>query len=122
MEIDGMEFEDTVGSGETKYYKPDQLPTGKNFLVGKFVGTFEDQFGHTNYKLLTKEGITAVLNHCGSLAHKMQAVNQGDWVAVQYLGKQKLEKGKFKGRDFHAVDVKVSHQKMEENKSDEIPF
>lgn len=113
MEIDGTNFKPVTTSG-IKYVKPSELPT-KEPLVGTYLGVVESQYGK-NYKFTDKMGGTLVVNGCGSLHNAMANVKEGTLVALTYGGKQKLNSGKFKGKEFHQVTVSVAET------GDGIPF
>jgi len=73
-------------------------------VEGTFVEMFADKFGNPAYKLTSSEG-EVIVNSCGSMKNAMEQVQPGDYIKFKYLGVSKLESGKFKGSDFHRVQV-----------------
>ena len=55
------------------------------------------------------------LNSSGSLNHKMEEVAEGTPIRVEYHGTDIMEKGKFKGKEFHSLKVySAKSQSVEE--------
>ncbi len=95
----------------------------KNWVEGEYIqgvltGTSVDNYNKTNWHIqITEtniededeiiEGVTIGLNSCGSLDFKMVQVAEGETVYIEYNGKGELTKGKFAGKEFHEVIVKV---------------
>lgn len=98
-----------------------------DILVGTFKGTQIDGYEKDNYlievedafftdkaaqKKLTKVGAkgekTVIgLNHTGKLALAMKQASVGDIIQVEYRGLDTIQKGKFKGKDVHDMDVDI---------------
>jgi len=90
-----------------------------DYLVGKYISESEDNFGNPNYKVevleasfddgtAPKAGSNFSFNSSGSLKRAMGSIEVGDVVKVIYKGEGIIEKGKFKGKPFHNMEVLVS--------------
>jgi len=92
----------------------------EEFVIGKFLGTREDQYGKTNVELEVEEvnfdlvnqndnpltkGKKLVLNSCGALDNKVDEFEKGMFVRVEYTGEITLTKGPYKGKKAHTVEV-----------------
>jgi len=125
MNIEGMEF--VPVATDITYIKPVDLPTDGKFFVGQYKETFEGQFG-ANHKFLKKDGGVTVVNGCGSLNMSMENVEPGTWVAITFVGKKELKKGKFAGKLFNDVQVclcKEPKVELTDDKTvsgDDIPY
>ena len=132
MIIDGEEFINSKGNYE--YIKPKDLPSNGKYKVGKYLDTSIDSYGYPQYRFQEDSGNFFVVNNCGSLARAMKEVPHGTKVALTYAGEKVLEKGKFKGKKFHCVDVFIVKPKeiqavetkdltkIPDSDADSIPF
>lgn len=108
--------------GGSRTYKAWKTWDVGDFAAGKFVSTSVDQFGKNNYSIVITDtnidGVeidsTLCLNANGSLDHKMESVEKGDEIMVEYLGTKTLEKGAFKGKEFHDIKLMVSESEEED--------
>lgn len=116
--------------GGKRVFRPWKSWTPGDSITGKFTGTFDDDYGKTNYEIVVesvdfeegsvpyktnagKEGTYEaplkseifVLSACGSLDNAMDKVDEGDIVRVTYTGQEVLKKGKFAGKNFHTMKV-----------------
>jgi len=105
-------------------YKSWKKWTIGDFIVGKFIKTYEDNFGNTCYEVEIieaqfadgtelKEGSLFGVNSCGSLSHNMQDVLPGSFVEMTYDGEGEIEKGSFKGKKFHSVQLSVDDDSVD---------
>ncbi len=102
--------------GGRKYLKWSDWNPGE-YIVGKYIQSYEDQFGNENYEVQIieaevegielKEGDLFGLNSCGGLKRNMEDVAYGSYVQVTYNGKGVMEKGPFKGKPFTDVSLEV---------------
>lgn len=114
-----------------KYYKPVELPGKGEYFIGKYKETFEGKYGK-NHKFFEKDGGCVVVNGCGSLNTALENVEPGTWVALSYLGKKKLVKGQYAGKDFNDISVHlckeppltIANERVVGNAigADEIPY
>lgn len=93
-----------------------------DYVIGKYIESDTDQYGNPNYILevietsLTEDskgnaiedGKNLCLNSNGSLNYRMEDIELNTILKVEYTGKTTLEKGKFKGKECHTVEVMVA--------------
>lgn len=79
-------------------------------VEGTFQEALENNFESTksDYKIVTDEGNTIVLNHSGSLAYQMSKVQLGSYVRISYEGQTPMKKGAMKGKLAHQFLVEVA--------------
>ena len=63
-----------------------------------------------DFKLETEDGKTIIINGAGNLGYGMKFVNPGDYIQVQYNGKQEIQKGNYKGRSAHNFTVLTAEE------------
>lgn len=96
-----------------RFIKPSQLAaegiTG-TVLEGEFLGAVKNSFDENkeDFKFKTDDGSTVIVNSSGSLAYQMKLVKVGDYVQLNYKGKEKIAKGKMKGKEAHKFEVLVA--------------
>jgi hypothetical protein len=104
-----------------------------DYVIGKYVASTVDNYKHDcpilevmdyslSYPVLNKnrEEVEIMdknlqLNHCGTLAYAFygesekgkEAIELGQIVQVTYMGKEVLEKGPYKGKESHKVQVDI---------------
>ena len=99
-------------------YRSWKLWSEGDYIVGKYVRTKEDQFGNPSYEVEViesqfaneddfAEGDVVGINSCGGLNYKMEGVLPGSILQITYEGEDTMDKGKFKGKSFHSVDLQV---------------
>lgn len=89
-----------------------------DYLIGTFKGTKTDNYDKPNYLVQVEEaefankkeskkliGQVIGLNSAGSLDKAMENVVEGDMVQVLYNGMGQIEKGKYAGKEAHAIEV-----------------
>lgn len=116
--------------GAQNYRKWEDYEVG-DIVIGEFIGTHEDQFKKTNYKIKVLDaqfvdtdlaesliGKTLVLNSNGSLDKQMEEVEEGETIQVEYNGKSLLTKGPFAGKEAHGVTVSIVE--VEESAEDAV--
>ena len=92
-----------------------------DYLVGKYVSQHEDNYGKPNYKVevieagfssgdAPKAGAMFTFNSSGALNKAMDEVKEGDVIKVIYKGEETINKGKYKGKAFHSMEVLVAPQ------------
>ena len=93
-----------------------------DYVVGKLIEIGEDQYKNPNYILEVietslekddkdnsiEEGKNLCLNSNGALNYKMEDVEIGTVIRVEYEGETLLEKGPFKGKMCHTVSLEVA--------------
>lgn len=105
--------------GSSKYLTWKKWLCG-DYLIGKFVEEGQDQFGNPSYRTEVietsledvEEGDTFTLNSNGALNYKMEDVNKGDIIRVEYLGEDILDnpKSPFNGKPYHKVELEVAEE------------
>ena len=77
------------------------------FLQGTFLEAVPNRYEESkfDYKFEKEDGGITIVNHAGSLAYEMQYINPGDYCQLLYKGKEKIEKGKMKGKEAHRFEV-----------------
>lgn len=99
-------------------YRPWKEWKEDEYVAGTLVAFQQDQFGHTNTHIKVVEadfldkdlseslvGQTLCLNSCGSINAAKDDMQIGSSYSFTYRGKITLEKGKFKGKEAHSVEV-----------------
>jgi len=78
-------------------------------LEGTFIESLPNPLNNDrlDFKFETDEGIK-IVNGSGNLGYKMKFINVGDYVQVNYEGKQKIKKGAFKDKLAHNFSVLVA--------------
>lgn len=79
-------------------------------LEGTYEGAIESKFDEEkmDFKFMTDEGKTVIVNHSGSLAYQINKIKVGDYVQLSYLGKKEITKGKLKGKSAHQFELAVA--------------
>lgn len=113
-----------------------------DWLEGTYVSMGEDNYGNPSYTVKVdafefadpekgispdgaevKAGCDFVLNSNGSLNYKMQSVEEGTKIKVLYDGTDVMQKGKFKGKEFHVVRLFAADgQEVEQEAEEADPF
>lgn len=106
-----------LSGGRTMYRKWAEWETG-DLIICKFLAQGEDQYEKPNWKVQVEDaqfasskeskkytGQVLTLNSAGQLDKAMEKVEEGDMIQVTYQGTSVIEKGKFKGKDAHLVEV-----------------
>lgn len=108
-----------VSTVRAEYRKWGEWEEG-DIVIGKYIGTQIDSYDKPNYLLEVEDaqfndskagknliGKTLGLNSNGKLDKAMKSVEEGDMVQVEYKGMGSIEKGKYKGKDAHDVEVDI---------------
>jgi hypothetical protein len=96
-----------------------------DIVIGVFKDTYIDKYKKNGYTIEIIEtqfqegedlpaGTMLGLNGMGSLDYKMEDVEIGSVVRIEYTGKTVLEKGPYEGKEAHTVSVAVSSGPVEE--------
>lgn len=101
--------------GGSKVYLPWKEWSEGCEVIGKLTGSSLDNYDKTNWHIHVEEcnfdddlvGKTLALNHCGSVAYKMESVNIGEVVGFEMLGEVEITKGKHQGSMAHDIKVTV---------------
>lgn len=111
-----------LSSTKAVYRKWNEWDAG-DILIGTFKGSQTDNYDKPNWlievedaqfanskeakKLMPKgdEKIVVGLNSSGKLDQAMEQVEIGDMIQVEYKGMSTIEKGKYKGKDAHDIEV-----------------
>lgn len=122
-----------ISGGSVTYRKWAEWEEG-DVLIGKYIGQKEDQYQKPNWMLkvldaqfmdtdLGEELIdkTIGLNSAGQLDKAMEQIEEGQIVQVTYNGTSEIERGKFKGKDAHVIEVDLVEEDgaEEEDESEE---
>jgi len=116
--------------GARKYRSWKEWSEG-DYIIAKFVKTYEDKFKKECYEIQViessfaehedfAEGVTVGLNNCGSLAFGMQNIELGATFKVEYDSVGVIEKGDFEGKEFHKVNVYALEEEMDVSKIKEV--
>lgn len=98
---------------EIEFIKPAKLSqegfTGV-LLEGTYVSSQPNPFNadKLDYKFELDDGALKIINGAGNLGYKMGFINVGDYVQVEYQGKQPMTKGDYKGTLAHNFEVKTA--------------
>lgn len=103
-----------------------------DIIVGTFKGEQTDQYDKPNWLLDVEEafftnkkeqkrikGQILGMNSSGKLDAAMKDVEEGDMIQVEYKGMSTIEKGKYKGKDAHDIEVDLVEEEGEESEEDE---
>lgn len=102
-----------------------------DLIIGKFKGQKEDNYGNPNWLIEVEDaqfsdgkaakklvGQTIGLNSAGQLNKAMEKVEEGDMIQVVYNGTSEIEKGKYKGKDSHLMDVDLVEEEGAEEEEE----
>jgi hypothetical protein len=94
--------------GARKYYKYSEMNEGDTPVTNcVYLGEEEGKYG-IQHLFRDDEGTVHVLNSAGHLNHQLEEyVSVGQRCNVTYLGKDKLTKGKFAGKEYHKFSVEA---------------
>jgi len=124
----GRKYDEVGGKREYKTWK---LWNKNDFIVGRYLnsGKVSTKYGaqdwydvmveETSHSEL-KEGQIFRLNGVGSLNSKMEDIDRGSIIKVQYNGYNKLESGDYEGSNFHDVSVFVAASEEDEDDSSSL--
>lgn len=99
-------------NGTLNFVRPSKLGTeAVNTIVaaGIYEGTVPNNFDEEkpDYKVRAANGDLTIINTCASLAKQFEKVRPGSYVELTYLGKKKIEDGKYKGKESHSFVVAI---------------
>lgn len=79
-------------------------------LEGEYVGSLPNPHNSEklDFKFKLDDGSISLINGAGNLGYKMQYINVGDYVQVEYEGKQEMTKGDYKGKQAHNFEVRTA--------------
>lgn len=99
-----------------------------DYVIGKYVGTHTDQYDKECMMLEVADaqfkrkkegdaliGKVIVLNAAGQLNKAMEQMEEGQMVQVTYQGTSTIEKGKYKGKDAHVIEVDLVEEEGDED-------
>lgn len=102
-----------------------------DMIIGKYIGSDVDQYDKPNFKFLVEEAVFSktseakklkgqnlTLNSAGQLNKAMKDVEEGQLVQIVYNGTSEIEKGKYKGKDAHQVEVDLVEEDTGEEADD----
>lgn len=124
-----------LSSVKAVYRKWNEWDEG-DVLIGTYKGSQTDSYDKPNWlvevedaqftdkkaakKLMVSgEKIIIGLNSTGKLDVAMEQVEIGDMVQIEYKGMSTIEKGKYKGKDAHDVEVDLVEAEDDEGEEDE---
>lgn len=120
-----------LSGAKTTYRKWAEWAEG-DIVIGKLLKVGEDQYQKPNYMLevedaqladkkLAKEliGKNITLNSSGMLDKAMAEIELGKFVQITYNGTAEIEKGKYKGKDSHVIEVDLMVEEGDEDVSEE---
>lgn len=123
-----------VSSVRALYRKWAEWDTG-DVLIGTYKGSQTDsydkpnwlveiidaQFGDKKAAKKFPEGEIIGLNSSGKLDKAMESVEVGEMIQVTYNGTSTIEKGKYKGKEAHDIEVDVVEEDDGDDTSDGEP-
>lgn len=121
-----------LSSVRAVYRKWSEWETG-DIIVGKYKGSQIDNYDKPNWLIEVEEaffgdkkeqkkviGQVMGLNSSGKLDAAMKKVEIGEMVQIEYKGMSTIEKGKFKGKDAHDIDVDLVEEDGGDDDEEEI--
>jgi hypothetical protein len=103
-----------------------------DYVIGEYLRSSEDQYGNPAWTIKVLDAELAdkkfaktiidqnlVLNSAGQLNKAMEKVEEGQIVKVTYLGTEKMEKGKYKGKEAHLHEVEIMEIDGEDDEPEE---
>lgn len=120
-----------VSSVRALYRKWAEWDAG-DILIGTYKGSQTDSYDKPNWlveivdvqfgdkKAAKKFPVDEIigLNSSGKLDKAMESVEVGEMIQVTYNGTSTIEKGKYKGKDAHDIEVDVVEEDGEETEDD----
>jgi hypothetical protein len=110
-----------AASGQSRKFRSWADYSVGDVVLGKFLGSFPNQFDESkpNYSIEVlesflkdkkaqkeiTEGTILALNHTGMLHKALSNMEIGKIIQVTYNGSNTMEKGKFKGKSAHTMEV-----------------
>jgi hypothetical protein len=118
-------------SGGRAEYRPWRDWSVGDIVIGKYKGSKIDNYEKPNWLIEVvdaqfskkKDGDKLVgkvlgLNSAGQLDKAMEGVNEGEMIQVHYVGTSTIEKGKYKGKDAHQIEVDIVVEEGDEDEDD----
>lgn len=115
-------------SGMAAAYRPWREWEVGDVLIGRYKGSKTDNYDKPNwlFEVLDAQfsdgkaakkliGKTVGLNSNGKLDKAMEDVTEGDLIQVTYNGMGTIEKGKYKGKEAHDVEVDMVVENFEDD-------
>lgn len=121
-----------LSSVKATYRKWSEWDAG-DILIGTYKGSQTDSYDKPNWlievedaqftnaktakKFMPKgdEKVVIGLNSSGKLDQAMEQVEMGDMVQIEYKGMSTIEKGKYKGKDAHDIEVDLVEEDDEDD-------
>lgn len=126
-------------SGGPKTFRAWKEWTVGDYVIGKYVGTHEDQYQKTCRIIGVVDGEFAkkgafkkingqnlVLNAAGQLDAAFEdkngnaKISEGEMVQIMYNGTSQITKGKYAGKDAHLIEVDLVEEEGDEDEEEEI--
>lgn len=118
-------------AGQKMYRKWEDWAIG-DILICKLIGTHVDQYKkecpvvevlETHFKTESEkyQGKQMVLNQCGILNKAMEQLSIGDIIQITYNGSSMIEKGPYKGKEAHVLDIAMCEEEGSVVQADELP-
>lgn len=99
-----------------------------DILLAEYVSEGEDQYGNSQWVMKVIEATftdrklakslidkNLILNSSGQLNKAMDKASVGEVVQIIYNGTSVIEKGKFKGKESHLMDVEIMEEEGEDS-------
>jgi hypothetical protein len=115
-------------SGSKATYRPWKEWKEGEFIIGTYKGHKIDSYDKPNWLievieagLMNKKASAALvgqvigLNSSGKLDKAMEQVEEGEIVQITYNGTSTIEKGKYKGKDAHDIEVDIVEEEGDED-------
>ena len=97
-----MAFEEEGGQGKFKAYN--DMEIGETVCEGWYKGRRKGKFAIPNFEIKDKDtGELTIANGCGLLERKFKdaGIIPGDYIRIEYAGKEKMKKGEWAGTYAH---------------------
>lgn len=124
-------------SGGKKVFRKWSEWTEGDVLIGKLIGTHEDNYQNTclvlkvvdpQFKSAKEakkfEGLDIVLNSSGAtdrVVEQLQEgkIEEGEMLQISYNGMETMEGGKYKGKERHLIDIETVEEESGEESQEE---
>lgn len=121
MKYDFSKMKKIEKSTQGKFIKYSECTPNQVLVEGEYLGQVTNKFNPSkpNLKFKNNNEEIIILPASGQLNYAFQDTEIGTLVCVTYKGKEKIEKGTFKGKEANAFKIEVYEQDEQGNKNKE---